>query len=481
MTVPTQRQRLFTPWRICILVYLLALFFTYQAYSLGTPICFDDCGGYITLMDTKWQDYFHQLWSMYRSWTVPVFFSLFGEYTLLSASKVVLAQTWIGYFSWLFFAYACRQLFVTPTSKTIAFVAVSLMMFGQGYYHFHQRLLSDSIAMSTVLMQLSLCLLAGRYMDWCGTQSAARKHWLVGLYLVLLAAVSSAAMGARDANVFLALFGLLILLLCNRSAVFSLRYKILAVVLIIGVAVPQVHFAAERHRLNARNILAGAVLPNEEMRNFYLKHGMPPELAEAGKKMKAQNLSDVNIAETAKQGDIVDKVAPNFVRKSDKIYMWYLITHPSYWIENTKKNLPLIIDQSFNPSIHTAASPYGNTRVFVRDRPGVTTPFVSPESVDELSPGDWLRWRYMAIIVGIYVIYAACSKRRVKGTVPVLFMLAGLSNAMLAFYGDLWEHNEMARHAFIGSVVLRIGIVLSALFLIEGALGFYSTRRSRAA
>jgi hypothetical protein len=452
--------------RVLTGLYLLTLFYFYLAFSLGTPICFDDCLGYINLMGLGWEDYLHTFWTTYRPWTAQVFFSLFGKYTLISASQIILAQAFLGFFSWILFAYSCRQLFSTPLSRAVAFIVVSSLMFGQGYYHFNQRLLSDSLALTLVLTQFSLCLLSTRYMAWCDTQQKSKKL-CIGLYIALLVFVSAAEMAARDANIALACIGLLIVLFYNRSTVFSARNRRLLIVLMVCVALTQSVFAAKRHKLNARNTLAGVVLPNEEIRTFFLEHGMPPELGVAGTTMKPQDLGHVNVDEMNEQVKTSVALAPNYFRKFDRIYLWYLLTHPGYVIGNVIKYWPMIFDQNFQR--HITGASLGNEAVFAQDVPGFMLTVISPGSLD-VAFSDLVPWGIKMILIAAYLLYASVIVRTREAFLPLVFLIAGASNAVISFFGDVWLAPEMARHAFIGSIVLNIGIALSTLYLLDAAI-----------
>lgn len=455
--------------RVLTGLYLLTLFYVYLAFSLGTPICFDDCLGYISLMGLRWEDYLHTFWTTYRPWTVQVFFSLFGNYTLISASQIVLAQAFLGFLSWILFAYSCRQLFSRPLSRAVAFILVSSLMFGQGYYHFNQRLLSDSLALTLVLTQFSLCLLSTRYLAWCDTQQKSTKLY-IGLYIALFVFVSAAEMAARDANIALACIGGLMVLFYNRSTVFPAKYRRILITLMVCVALTQGVFAAKRHKLNARNTLAGVVLPNEEMRTFFLAHGMPPALGDAGTRMKPQDLGHVNIDEMREQVKTSVAIAPNYFRKFDRLYLWYLLMHPGYVIGNVIKYWPMIFDQNFQRNI--ASVSLGNEPVFAKDVPGFMLPVVSPGSLD-VAFSDLVPWGIKLILVAAYLVYASFYGRTRAAFLPLIFLVAGSSNAVAAFFGDVWEAAEMARHAFVGSVVLNIGIALSALYLLNAAIALF--------
>ena len=124
-------------------VYIVVAFFVYELSSIGSPVCFSDCFEYIELMQASGPEFFHTMLTMFRPWAVPTFFSMFGAFEISSAARIVLSQTYIAFLSWLLFAYACQGMFATRAMKFVGFVAVSSLMFGQGYYHFNQFLLSE--------------------------------------------------------------------------------------------------------------------------------------------------------------------------------------------------------------------------------------------------------------------------------------------------------------------------------------------------
>ena len=59
---------------------------------------------------------------------------------------------------------------------------------------------------------------------------------------------------------------------------------------------------------------------------------------------------------------------------------------------------------------------------------------------------------------------------------PLFLAAMGLVNAILGFRGDVWERSEMERHAFVGSMVLRLRLMLCLLRLIEEARRRWSPR-----
>jgi hypothetical protein len=450
--------------RVMSAIYVVVMFFLYQSHSLGTPFCFDDCVGYITLMGKSGGDYIGTLAHMFRPWSVPVFYSLFGQYNLVHASAIILAQTYLAYLSWMIFAASFLFALQHPLSKAAAFITLSMMMFGQGYYHFNQRLLSDSVALSAVLLQLSACLYAVRWLQIAdGGKPAGRL--ISYLILGVIALFSAIEIGTRDSNIALAFFGLFIMVTCIENLHLSMRRKAALTAFIVLLAFLQSVPASWRHTLNATNILAGVVLPDEGIRTYFVRHGMPNELALAGREMKRQDLGDVNYPDLQKSGDIIRSLAPSFIGRSDRIYGAYLLSHPGYIINNTIKYRTMIFGQEY-----AVGSGLGTNPAFIKPVQGELAPVIVPGDL-KLSPMDYIPLSIGALLACLYVGYVAAFKRTALAALPIVVVAAGVSNAILGFFGDLWQPSEMERHAFIGSVLFRVGIALAILFLFDAILG----------
>ena len=69
-----------------------------------------------------------------------------------------------------------------------------------------------------------------------------------------------------------------------------------------------------------QSILAGIVLPNEDIRNFFLAHGMPAELGAAGAEMPAQDLANVNIDRLRELRRTDNHLAKWYMHKVDGVY-----------------------------------------------------------------------------------------------------------------------------------------------------------------
>ena len=440
--------------------YLFVIFFLYLSVSLGTPICSGDCSGYIELMGLDWKAYLPKAYHIYRGWGIPAFYSLFGSYSLYSASNIVLAQTTLLFLAWVFFAYSCQTLIANHIMKAVTFVAVTSLMFGQGYYRLNQFLLSDTMGLASVLTQLALCvLLPVKIKEY---RQAPNGNPAIIIHVVALVLVSAFEMATRDANISLAIAGMFFAFFYSWKEFDNKKLRNIAVIVFVVLALAQVISANNRHRQAAKDILAAVVLPNEEIRNFFLDHGMPPELAEAGKIMPPQDLGNINSDETMASRRIVAAINKNYPRKASKLYALYLIAHPMYVVTNTLKYEDLIFEQNYLSEYPTSAS--DQTMVGLDEK----APFIMPPLLD-LSLADYIPMGGKLVVILVYAAVCVWRLRHLNVWMMLPLLIAGLGagNAIMGFFGEAWQRNEMLRHAFIGSVIFRIGCVLCAIYLAE--------------
>ena len=452
-------------------VYVVIAFFIYELSSIGSPVCSDDCFEYIELMQASGGEFFHTLHTMFRPWAVPTFFSLFGAFDISSAARIVLSQTYIAFLSWFLFAYACQGMFATRALKFVGFVAVSSLMFGQGYYHFNQFLLSDSLAMSSVLTQYALVFLFPRFARFC--ESVDRGKTYVVLYLAVIFIITAFEMATRDANIMLGLSGIAFLVFANRKSAIGDQARWILVMFVFVAAFGQSWAARMRHPVNARNILAGAVFANEDMRDFFSRHGMPASFDVAAAKAKPQSLDAVDIDQMNEVKVQMANAEPGseeakFVSGVGGVYAMYFLTHPTYVTGNVARHWRLIFTQTMDleAAIDRGASTKPSARNFVR--PGEMTPFIAGAST-RLSAADYIPPVVGAVLLALCALPPLLRAGEMWSFVPLFLVAMGVTNAILGFFGDVWERSEMERHAFIGSMILRLGLILCLLRLIEEA------------
>jgi hypothetical protein len=438
-----------------IAAVLALAFCVYAASSRGAPVCTGDCVTYIALMNMRGRD-FHQtllsmLWPwaipavkpwgalMLRPWAVPLFFSMFGKFTALSASRIALAQTVVAFLAWTLFGFSCLTFVRNKPFRPIFFIGVASLMFGQGYQHFNRYMGSDSLALSSVLVQFSLCLLFSRVARWC----SGWRHgpYVLAAYVAALVLVSAFEMATRDANIPLALVGVAFILIDGSYGVQS-EFRLLTILLVMAVAVPTSVSARVRHVWNAENILAGAVLPNPDMRSFFIQRGLNPELQGAAAKLQPQDLAHVDIYKIMAEEQEYQKLYRPFVHNVDGVYAQYLALHPGYVLDNSARHLAVIFDQTFESSEK-----------------------LRPATTFSLSLADHIPLFAFPILVLLYLVQR--DLRRNVGYWPALLALIGAADAVLGFFGDVWDVADMSRHALIGSVLLRTGAVLCLLFTLD--------------
>ena len=336
--------------------------------------------------------------------------------------------------------------------------------------------------MSSVLTQYALVFLFPRFAHFC--EKADRGKTYVVLYLAVLFIVTAFEMATRDASIILGLSGIAFLVFANRRSAIGGEARWILVMFVVVAAFGQSWAARMRHPVNARNILAGAVFANEEMRDFFSRHGMPASFDTAAAQAKPQSLDAIDIDQ---MDDVKMKMASAELGSEEKkflggvggVYTMYLVTHPAYLIGNVARHWRLIFTQTVDLEAMIDRGPFAKlgARKFVR--PGETTPFIAGAST-RLSAAD-----YIPPIVGVALL-ALCAlpplirPREMWSYAPLFLAAMGVANAILGFFGDVWERSEMERHAFIGSMVLRLGLILCLLRLIEEARRRWAPERPSA-
>jgi hypothetical protein len=239
-----------------------------------------------------------------------------------------------------------------------------------------------------------------------------------------------------------------------------------------------------RHPVNAKNILAGAVFANEDMRSFFSRHGMPASFDAAAADAKPQSLDAVDIDQINEVKAKMASAEPGseetkFLGGVGGVYAMYFLTHPAYVTGNVARHWRLIFTQTLDLEAtidHGAFAKLGAQK-FVR--PGETTPFIAGAST-RLSAADYIPPIVGAALLALCALPPLIRPGEIWSFVPLLLAATGVVNAILGFFGDVWERSEMERHAFIGSMVLRLGLILCLLRLIEEARRRWAAERPSA-
>lgn len=418
----------------------IAVFFVYQIGSVGPPNIDGDSVGYTKLMVSSWQDYKSQLLVLWRPWFVPVFYSLFGPYSPSSASAIVMAQTYIQFFAWILFGASLRRFVHGRIARGFLLILVGSLIFSQGYYRLNQFLLSDSLALSSLLIQWAACISGRQYLQWARRQRYECAS--VTLYVFTVAALTAITMGTRDANILLALAGIVFVIVDTRRGLLTIRPLVILIVLVGLITAGQIHGSHIRHAVNANNLLFDFVLPNPEAQQFFADRGMPRALADLGPGLPKSDFGDMRIELDNSSRYRNGPAVAAYLSQFDWVYAEYLVSHPAWVVSTAFANRDLIFEQG------------GRFHILPQDGR-------IPSMVTDLLPIEF----WLVIFCVSLAATAALGGWRRAG-LPAMVGILGGANALGAFFADLWIPSEMARHAFIGSIVLRIGVILAlAVFL----------------
>lgn len=414
---------------------LAALFFYAHTF---VPSCFDDCYGYILLMGVSpfSPHYWPALPLLYRGFCIPILYSLFGAYNEYSAQAVVIFQAFVAFLSWIACALAMAGNVSGARARWLFFMLVAGGMFSRGYFRFDDRFLSDSLALSLILIWLAIMVSPLVLMDL--VQHSFGRAWLP-VFVAIVALVTAMAGSARGSNVLLMVCCTPIVLLRLWPDAAMRRYAVLMAVVILSICALQWREDGRRQGFNMANIIAGIVLPSPERRQYFAERGMPPWIAtlHVPPRLRGRTLREITddrsivLHEITAVRNVILDHAPYFLRtRARAIYSSYLLQHPRYVLANIIESWRLMFDQFYTDAARWP---------------------------QYLSAMDWIGIRLFAAISLALVFFVPAGWRDFLIRAGVLLGLAGFANSVIAFHGDLWEASEMGRHAWVGSTFLRLG------------------------
>jgi hypothetical protein len=429
---------------------LIALFFLgYILLSIGTPICFSDCGDYIVLMGKSLfsRDYYESAFHMFRGWSVPVFFSLFGKYTLISAKNVMIVQTLLSFLGWI---WLCKVVLRRAGSDSMnLFYFMMLSIFSQGYYCFNKYLISDSFALFSVLFYLSFVI---SFQTYKHTNIQTNKQILIIIYILL----SSIVVSARDTNIIFVFFGTAFLLYENKKNLSNKNIFLLLISIIIMLSA-QLHFSKARHKVNIEHIVVGMVLPDSSIRSFFEKFGMPKEMYKYNKNFEYQEPGEADIQKIFSYMEQLKKNDQKYyISQASGIYGLFLLTHPLWVMEMSWNHRSQILNQYWGEQSLGGYLKRGNDKILVS--PDDLVPVIA-SAPKRISPLDYVPLDIKLLIYCCALLSFIFSKEDFL-FLSVFISSLGLSYSLLGFFGDLWELGEMVRHGFLGSIIFNFGIMM---------------------
>ena len=232
-------------------------------------------------------------------------------------------------------------------------------------------------------------------------------------------------------------------------------------------------FARVRHVENVENIFVATILPDERITDYFIAHGLPEEFRQGTKAVKYQERGNVNNDEVIDGRVYFEKMGWRpYLFQIDYLYARFLITHPEYVLQNALKFRKLIFYQDATEMSGYVSQPIATSDRPITTRPNSPAPFVFG--------ADWRLavTDYIPLVLLVVGGLGAAFVGGCRGGAlwPAFLMALGAANAVLGFFGDLWQPSEMERHAMIGSVLLRTGGLCGSLLLVD----LLMTRKRRA-
>ena len=189
---------------LMVVLIVVAVSFLYYSFSMADAVCQGDCHSYIVLMGKSFPDeYISTLMKMWRSWGIPVTYSIFGVYNKESGHLIVTFQTVLGVSSWALFALSVASRY-SGIKRKLLFSLLLVLAFSKQYYIFNKFIQSDSIALASVLLFLAAVMSFKSL--WQRSQKAT---------FVLLLVLSLFCAGTRDSNIMIVLGATILLMISN--------------------------------------------------------------------------------------------------------------------------------------------------------------------------------------------------------------------------------------------------------------------------
>jgi hypothetical protein len=358
-----------------------------------------------------------------RSLTVPLFYKLVGNVPL----SIATFQLFFSIVCWGLLALAVTAVVQTDLLKLVAFLFISLFSLSDQIVMWDGFLLSDSIALSLMVLFIA---------NWL---------WLLNGWhcakVMLLLIVGFLWVFSRDTNAWAIL--MLSCLLLTAGIVSSRRYLFLATVFIAIFVMNEIsQNYSKRWLAPFVNVIGKRILPDPKRTAYFEQLGMP--VAAEVMRMSGQ------LAWSRNRFFYKEPALNAFrawVQSSGKTsYMRFMLAHPFTTTFEPFQN----VEELFAPRLD-----YYRAAGFSPILEGSLAEAVYPERRPMLLlwvPGLLLLLSFLAAGRSIKQIWI----------VPVLLIVLAYPHAALAWHGD---SNDVGRHALLAGVHLRLGFWLLLICL----------------
>ena len=375
-------------------------------------------------------------WAGARAWTVPLVYKLLPD----SGQALTIGQLVVSLVCWAALAAVVARCLRPAAWRVVAFAAVLAFSASFAIIRWDRLILSESVSISLTALVVAA---------WLELLRAPRRGAVVGVLATSLLWVFS-----RDTNGFLALLTALpVLVWVVRPGRLGRRWPALLAAGLGAIFVANVAASGSEEAQLRRNdrpmlhVVGRRVLIHPEQEQFFRAHGMPaptPRVRRYRKQLAA-------IGDTIPSDPATDRFL-RWVRERGRVTLArYLVAHPGAALR------PVIrFRKRLLRGVTIGYLPPGA-------RPLLPEPVASALYPDRVA--SVLRWLVIASAAAVAAAFAGGARR--TWLVPVGVILLQLPHALLVYHGDTLE---VARHAMVMAIMLRLGILMLALLAVGAVL-----------
>ena len=365
------------------------------------------------------------IWAGSRPPLVPALLALSPSFDWFIALQTIVAIASWGALAW---AVAAR---VPPKSRAVAIVVVLAFASTTAVVRWERSVLSESLATSALALVFAALLWASARTTWprvgavvaAGALFAAARDTDVWVVWLLAIAVAVDTVVERRGV---------------RGVVAALALAACAGAMLAGAT------ASDRSAQNIEHVYFVRVFPYPERVAWFEAHGMPD--ADTVRKYASDTTTEPGTAPVVSI-DHSDPRVPHLVEwlhdHGTATYLRYMIEHPTF-VLSEPAHLP---ERAYNFGNGSLEGYSGLER----------TELTAVDAV--LTPNAWV---VLVVAVGASAVLVARRRRRVTSGARVALVMAalGLVHMLVAWHGD---GMETTRHAVVGNVQARVGVVVLAV------------------
>jgi hypothetical protein len=407
---------------ICLVVYVLLRSAFWRKWS---PKSFSDTEAFVNVANASLTS--KKFWAAGRPWTVPLLYKILRiDFKAISALQFSLSLI-----SWGTLAIVTGENVHIPWLQPVAFVLVLAFSLGTEVVLWDKVYLGESVTLSMLALFIASWLWFLNTRDW----AACAAVILTGILWIF--ARDTNAYGAAVAVPFLAAAGIL------RK--FDIQYLTLAAVFLILIILSYQSAQLGRRWVTPLfNVIGHRLLKDDRMISWFEQRGMPvsPALME-----RAGHYSWDDDYLFHKAPDLAGFRRWLFIR-GKSLYTRYLMTNPAMVFQaplDHPETLTAPEMRAYSPGRFTPILPFILSQIFFPEQYGRILVLLCA-----ITAGTGLgAFLYCPHDVLVF---------------PILLMSSAYIQAVIVWYGDA---AEVARHALVGCVQLRVGWWLLIFLLIE--------------